>query len=124
MDALIRTVSAGGTTNDTLFQTTSGRHDLIVFNDTVELSATVYIKANEGTSGETVVIRKKILQGGEDFKYHGSIGSDDSIVVTTKNDNISTIVLTQSGNELQTEDGVTLGVPNDVYMNYSYQTRG
>ena len=81
MDATIKTLNGETSTSDTLFSSISGRHDLLLYNNTDTLSAAVYIKAVEGTSNLTTVLRKVKLQPHQDHKYHGSIGDDDSIVV-------------------------------------------
>ena len=124
MDAIIKTLNGETDTSDTLFSSVSGRHDLILYNNTDTLSAAVYIKAVEGTSQLTTVLQKVRLQPHKDHKYHGSIGDDDSIVVQCVNEHLDMSLLTQSGESLVTQDSEQLGEPNPITVNISYRTRG
>lgn len=122
MDALVQTMSADSVQSITLFTSNSGKglHRVYFHNTNNTLPATLYLRVQEGSSGEQMTLRKQILQPGSDAKWIGTIGADDSFIIEAHNPYKSSLVDTELLGGITTEDGKILGDRNEMTVNYSW----
>jgi len=96
MDAAKMTVSASTTSSITAFSGTNATriHHANIYNTSTTLSATIYLKAHEGTINQDVVLRRTILQPEQHTTWAGGLGADDWFIIEAHNDdNGNNIVL-------------------------------
>ena len=95
MDAYTLPVSANENTTYTAFSGTSAVriHHMNIYNSSTSLSASVYIKVSEGTSGSDHTLRHVNLQPEQHTTWAGGLGDDDSIKINAINNGASAINL-------------------------------
>lgn len=96
MDAYKLSINADSTASVTAFNGTSAAriHHANVYNTSTTLTATVYLKAHEGTLDQDVVLRRVVLKPEEHTTWAGGLGSDDSFIIEAVNDHATnTMVL-------------------------------
>lgn len=87
MDAYKLTVNASDTSSITAFSGTSAAriHHANVYNTSTTLTATVYLKAHEGTLGQDVVLRRVVLEPEQHTTWAGGLGADDWFIIEADN---------------------------------------
>jgi len=122
MDALVHTLTASSTDSVTLFTGDSGKglHRVYFYNTNDVLPATLYLRVQEGASDNQMTLSKLTLAPGEDKKWIGTIGADDSFTIEAHNPYSSSLVDTELVEVLTTEDGRIIGDNNTVVVNYSW----
>lgn len=96
MDAVKMSIAASSTTSITAFSGTSAAriHHANIYNTSSTLTASVYLKAHEGTINQDVTLRHVTLRPEEHTTWAGGLGSDDVFIVQAVNDDpSSTLVL-------------------------------
>lgn len=88
MDAAKMTVGANETSSITAFSGTSATriHHANIYNTSTSLSASVYLKAHEGTIDQDVVLRRVVLAPEQHTTWAGGLGADDIFIIQAEND--------------------------------------
>lgn len=122
MDALVHTTAPNTTASVTLFTGEAGKglHRVYFYNTDELLPATLYIRVQEGTTGEQMTLSKLTIEPQTDKKWIGTIGADDSFILESQNPYQSTFVDADNGTQITTEDGIQLGDANNITINYSW----
>lgn len=122
MDAFVHVVSADSIDSVTLFTGNSGKglHRVYFYNTDDTLPATLYLRVQEGTTDNQMTLSKLTLAPGEDKKWIGTIGADDSFTIEAHNPYSSSIVETEFVDGITTEDGRLIGSYNNMTVNYSW----
>lgn len=87
MDAAKMTVAANSTSTITAFSGTSATriHHANIYNTSTTLTATVYLKAHEGTLGQDVTLRHVTLRPEQHTTWAGGMGADDWFIIEAEN---------------------------------------
>lgn len=122
MDARVTTLTATSTDTVTLFTGSSGAglHRVYFHNTNDTLPVVLYLRVQEGATGQLMTLRKIKLEPKTDTKWIGSIGSDDSFIIEAHNPYASSIVSDEIQSDIVTEDGYIIGDSNDLTFNYNW----
>jgi len=122
VDALVHTIPASTTDSVTLFTGNSGKglHRVYFHNTNDTLAATLYLRVHEGTTDKQMILSKLTLAPGEDKKWIGIIGADDSFTIEARNPYNSSLVDTEFVSGITTEDDRFIGDQNNMIVNYSW----
>ena len=96
MDAVKMVVSSNSTSNITAFSGTSAAriHHANVYNTSTTLTASVHLKAHEGTLDQDMVLRHVTLGPEQHTTWAGGLGDDDVFIIqATNNDGSESMTL-------------------------------
>lgn len=96
MDAVKMSVAASSTSTITAFSGTSAAriHHANIYNTSVTLTASVYLKVHEGSINQDVTLRHVTLRPEQHTTWAGGLGSDDYMMIqATNDDSDNTMVL-------------------------------
>lgn len=118
MDAISLTLTAGQSDTRTIFESGSARKvRFTVFNAASgKMDTNVYIKINEG--GTEFIIDRFSIPAGNSRLWSGTLGADDSVIVTSENNYEKSFLYTEDGTILTTEAGESIGNDNIMQVNY------
>lgn len=122
MDAFVHVVSADSVDSVTLFTGNSGKglHRVYFYNTNDTLPATLYLRVQEGTTGNQMTLSKLTLAPETDRKWIGTIGADDSFTIEAHNPYETSFASTEITDNITTEDDRLIGDYNHLTINYSW----
>ncbi len=128
MEALVHTTDPSSTSSVTLFQGEpgAGRHRVHIYNSSSVAPIIITIKVEEGSSGNTNILRKVSLQPQTDIKWLSTIGDDDKLIVDCQNNSTAGgVILIQTENidnlTTQSGDNLVFGSGGTIDVNFSWQ---